>query len=507
MAPSPDPGSLLLVPDVGADRGLGHLQRSLALGEAWQRTGGTAVLLAPDSATDHDRNPSEISGSFPGGELAAVRARVASAGITVVASVPRDCDWIVLDGYDVGAVDQAWARAHARHVGLIDDHGAMGRHDADLVVDQNLGATAAPYGSEADRVLLGPRYALLREAFSTPRTSSRHPGTTAGGQEQGSEVEGRAELDLVVSLGGSPSEVAVDFVADTLALLDLPAAAVATVGPVGSPTTERGEPIRSLGHPADLAEAMASARVALSAAGSTAWELCATGTPAVLVAAADNQVPIGAALADARVVDHFGPVEHADPQEAADAVLALLHDDDLWRGRRDAGRRLVDGRGADRVVTAMRALDIPLRPAAIDDARQLWTWANDPDVRAMAFDGNPIAWTDHVRWLESRLEDDTSQIYVADDEEGGAWAQVRFDGVGDGDVITDVSIDPSHRGHGLAAPLLVAATQRLRGDCAGLRQVTAKVKDGNRASLRAFAGAGFRPVGDADGVRTLEWTP
>lgn len=490
MPSTPDPerglGHLVLRPDVTPGRGLGHLQRSLALGEAWQRAGGQAVLLVPPvSSGDPERGVTRLSGRTPSeGHRAAVTERAASAGIPAVDTIPGEADWMVLDGYDVAAADQEEARGMARRVGLIDDHGRMAAHVADLVVDQNLGASPDSYGPGVSRSLLGPGYALLREAFVVP-TGGASPN-----------------LDLLVTLGGSPSDEAVAFVAATLALLDLPADTVGTVGSLGTPVTKRGEVVASLGRPTDLATTLAAARAALSAAGSTAWEMCATGTPAVLVAVADNQEPVGEALADAGVADYLGPVHEADPQRAADAIDSLLSDSTRWEQRRAAGSRLVDGRGADRVVTAMRALDVDLRPATAEDARTLWEWANDPIVRASAFDSTPIAWDDHVAWLDARLADPGTSIHVAVDGDE-PWGQVRLDAVDGarGEAVVGVSVAADRRGQGLAGPLLAAAVTRALAERPDLHRVVAEVKADNAPSRRAFDRAAFVEV-DGTGDRT-----
>src|SRR4029077_17933071 len=54
----------------------------------------------------------------------------------------------------------------------------------------------------------------------------------------------------------------------------------------------------------NMAEAMAAADVAISAAGSTCWELCLLGLPALLVDVADNQSAL------ARELDRRGCAVH-----------------------------------------------------------------------------------------------------------------------------------------------------------------------------------------------------
>ena len=305
------------------------------------------------------------------------------------------------DGYDHGPETQLEADLAGERVLLIDDHGRMGVHGADLVVDQNLGTTPAHYPLTDARLLLGPTFALLREPF-------RHPVADADAPV------------LVVTMGGSPSAETAAFVAETLALVDLDPADVAVVGDTGvgdaaALRTKRGSGVHSLTGRHDLAGVLAGATVALSAAGSTAWELCCTGTAAVLVSVADNQEPVADALAAAGVARHLGRLADADPHEAAEALTARLDDPSAREEAVAIGRRLVDGHGADRVVTAMRAAGLQLRPACLDDGRLLFDWVNDPAVRASAFDEVPIDWETHERWFQRRLADPGTTIYLAVD--------------------------------------------------------------------------------------------
>jgi spore coat polysaccharide biosynthesis predicted glycosyltransferase SpsG len=100
---------------------------------------------------------------------------------------------------------------------------------------------------------------------------------------------------------------------------------------------------------------MASADLALTAAGSTCWELACLGVPALVVETADNQRWVAAVLAAAGAVERCGRWGDQDPSELAERVAALLADRVRLTAMGTAGRRLVDGRGADRVLKYCRA--------------------------------------------------------------------------------------------------------------------------------------------------------
>ncbi len=186
----------------------------------------------------------------------------------------------------------------------------------------------------------------------------------------------------------------------------------------------------------DMVPALAGVDLAVSAAGGTAWELCALGLPTVLAPVAANQRPvaeeldrIGAArwLRDgsAPAVRVPGAALAMPPVGwAVEAVRQLATDEAARAELARRARAVVDGRGAVRVATRLRADLLSLRRATRDDARLLWEWANDPGTRAQSFVQDAIPWDRHVAWLDERVSDPDVAIYLAADD-GGLVGQVR----------------------------------------------------------------------------------
>lgn len=303
------PPRLVLLVDGGPAAGWGHVGRCFALAQAWADEGGHATFACH-----------ELDGHW--------RARCDAEGFDVVA--PEDAayggaDWAVVDGYDLPPAELRSIEDSGIPVLQVDDHGLSRPVPARVIVDQNLGAEEATYATRgAAQLLLGPRYALLRRELRCPARTDR-------------SREGEARR-LLVSLGGSPTEAARETFEQTLA----------------DPRLARLEVIELAGRQ-DVAAAMAQADLALAASGSTSWELCATGVPAVLVAMAANQVPLARGLAAHGAALDGGPIEAVDASLLAALVANLAGDHARRQRMAAAGRDLVDGRGALRVVAAMRA--------------------------------------------------------------------------------------------------------------------------------------------------------
>lgn len=439
---------LHLVPDCRPEAGSGHLSRCLALGMAWRRQGGVVTAQVPGLSPLWADRYQQICTTGPSSE-----AR-----------------WTVLDSYQTTLRDQHQARGHGGVV-VIDDHGSLGAYDADLVVDQNIDDGVDHYATHrgTTNVAVGVHLAMLRPEFAAQRASQRSEPSTV--------------RRILVSLGGAPEATATRLfrtAEDTLAGL--------------------GYEMVRLDGEENVASRMRSTDIAVAACGTTAYELACVGVPSILIAVADNQRPVGSGLAAAGAARYLGPVDSLAPADLVDAVQRLAGDEPRRQGYRQQAMARVDGRGADRVVAQIRALEISLRPATVADARTLFEWVNDPVTRSNSFDPTPIAWDDHLRWLTQRVGSHVTYLYIAS-LDGHEFGQIRFD-ITQHEAVIDVSIAPDWRGSGLGAPLLVAGVTLLLGEVPEATAV-AWVKDDNVASHTSFDRAGF--VQDARRPGSLRW--
>ncbi len=432
--------------------GAGHLARCLALTQAWRDRRGEATLVShavPEPWAGWYREEG-VDVVEPGGAV--------------------DADVGLVDGYLLELADLG-LRGNGPRV-RIDDHGLSPRESVDLLLDQTAGADPDLYPN-AGLVLVGPRYVLLRRSLVAMAQTRASGGPEAG------RTDPDGPVNLLVVRGGAPTPEVEEFFDAVLSHLD-PA----------------GWRVRVLTGGQDPGEAMASADLALSAAGSTSWELSLLGVPAVLVAVAENQEPVGQGVGDAGAARYLGPHHRLDPAAVADALVELAADPgrcaDLARG----GRALVDGQGAARVATRVRSLLVRTRRAEDVDAERIHRWNGDPLVRAASFQPDPIPWEDHTRWFARRLADPATPIYVATDAAGGDLGVVRFDGRGD-DTIVSVALAAGRRGQGWGGAVIDAGFRAHGRDRPATNEVVAVVKAGNDASRRAFVDADFdlRPDG------------
>lgn len=325
-------GSLLLVrADANPHIGVGHVMRSLAIAQAWQDAGGKCVF-----AMAHDTLAPRLEGE--GMRVVHLGESPEDLASVVSGLEPRA---VVLDGYGFGVPHQEAAKHRGARTLLIDDGGATGSCVTDLLLDPNVAATAHPYDSRRKQkrnpeVLLGPRFALLRREFlaCAPRPrEERHVLVSFGGADpaalSGRAIEALEGLHVTLLIGAAnPSR-------DRL-----------------KRAAERAR-MRVLYDATNMPELMASATLAVVAAGSTCTELAFMGVPTLAAITAENQRMVVAGFESIGSLRSLGEANDLTAESMRRAVLHLLADAPQRAAMSKAGPAVIDGLGARRVVEAL----------------------------------------------------------------------------------------------------------------------------------------------------------
>lgn len=353
--------TLVIRADADTRIGTGHLMRCLALAQAWREHGGEAVFVtACDSPALKQRlrnegfNVVEIRGAHPD----PVDARTI---MNVLAAHPGA--WLVLDGYhfDSAYQRQVKERETGRRLLVIDDTAHLDRYYSDIVLNQNPHAHRLHYSrAPCTRLLLGTSYALLRREFWAWRGHRR-------------EVPAIAKKVLVTMGGSDPDNVTLKVI-QALVRIDIPdLEAVVVIGP-SNPHREALRraaesspfPVSLVENVENMPELMAWADMAVSAGGTTVWELLFLGVPTLALPIADNQREIMSILTEWGFVE--GPDQDPDGADVNCPIgikmqrLVLNDDRRTLLARR--GRQLVDGRGVLRVAEVLRGQAADNRVAA-----------------------------------------------------------------------------------------------------------------------------------------------
>ncbi len=491
--------NFLLRTDGNPAIGTGHVMRCLALAQALRDAGGSATFLSSTL-------PETLTARLKQEQCAVLSLGISAYGradVLETARCARDigADWLIVDGYSFDADYQAQAKAQGLNVLFIDDYGHAENYAADIVLNQNIYAREDMYKyvGASTSLMLGTRYALLRKEFWPWQTWM--PNTP----EQAKNI--------LVTLGGYDTHNAVAKVIDVLKNIREPIGVTVLVGRDDPRFPEVQESIRDSGVPFRLAsnvtnmpELMAESDVAISAGGTTCYELAFMQLPAMTVVLADNQRMLAQAMEDAGLSINLGTADDLEKATLIEYVTGLLMNKQQRSRRSAQGGKCVDGQGASRVCMRLTGDPLRLRPANDGDANLLWEWANDPAARASAFSTDPIPWEEHVAWFERKIRDPLCSIFIAIDVDEKPVGQTRFDLTETEEAEMDVSVAREARGKKFAAPLIDLSVRKFFAST-GVHRVSAHVREDNEYSIRSFERAGFlfRGVEKNNGIRALHY--
>lgn len=473
--------------DADASIGAGHFTRCLALAQAWRDRRGEVIFVTTCKRSELLNRLKEegigirhITAAYPD-------KRDLEETLTILSDYPLS--WVVLDGYHFGSSYQKKIRKTDHRTMCIDDTASLEQYHADVVLNQNIHAHDLQYNClPVTKLLFGTEFALLQRVFldyiawerEIPDVG-RHLLVTMGGADKDNITLKVLEalhkitddrLEVVIAVGAeNPHDEAIKSAVKRLKVR-----------------------VRLMHDVINMAELMAWADVAISAAGSTSWELAFMGLPSLLCVSADNQFPIANKLHAGGVAACLGWHEDLCVEKIATRLSHLMMDVDHRSDMSRRGRLLVDGGGVLRVIDAMRRVKIKLRDACEDDCEMILEWANEPAVRSASFSSEPIPWEAHLAWFQKKLTDTSAYFFIVLDEEDRPIGQVRFDVKADDTAHISASVHSKERcrGYGsLSIDLAVNAIFRKTS----VHTVHAYIKEGNHASLRAFGKASFKKQG------------
>lgn len=339
--------------DGGGKIGMGHVMRCLALAHACREAGFSSVLfftresdgvaareiakqgfvvkIIPDHASEKDeiaRLSDQSSGEF--GAL------------------------ILVDSYAIGPEYLRELRNHGLKTCAIDDL-ADRPFPVDLLINHNVGSEILLYETNPEtRLLLGPRYALVRTPFRNRAKAARnYPAIarraliTLGGSDpgdwtsfvlralQGIDDNRLGSMELLLILGPSYRGKAHASVANWK-------------GSIPKPRIET--------NCEEMDARMTWADLAVTASSSTCYESCCLRLPAITLTTEENQRHLETGFLARQCMLPLGWAPRLTEDKLRHAFLSLATNPALRQDLGERAGRLVDGEGARRVAHEILAL-------------------------------------------------------------------------------------------------------------------------------------------------------
>ena len=470
--------------DVTTDMGTGHLMRCRSLAQRLKVFGvSTEFLMA--------QCPEELRKTLIDEGFDFVRVNCAPGSVkdaNFTAKAASEADWIIVDGYHFDSSYQKALKSAGVRVLFIDDYLHCKGYTADIVLNQNMYANSKMYRDKAhhSKILTGPSYALLRAEFARKRPGDRRVP--------------RIAKNILVTLGGSDKD---NLTARVVRALDRSKFKNLEVRVVVGAINQNAEEIvricaeskkkmKVLVNIDNMAEMMGWADMAISAGGTTAYELAATTTPSAMLVSAENQRLNAAEFCKrgfAQVVQDPFRISDDELMECFDSIISSSE----MRKRMVAGLKgVVDGHGPERVLMNMEGSGIWMRRAEDEDSKMILKWANDDETRKMSYTTAKITWKTHAAWFDAKLRDPSCLLLIGMDRFDSPVGSARIESKGQCGTLS-VIIDSKYRGKGYG-PQMIAMACRMGANILGLKNLDAFVKKINKPSLRAFEKSGFKLI-------------
>lgn len=215
---------------------------------------------------------------------------------------------------------------------------------SDILINGNVFASTLEYktSNEDTIFLLGPKYALLREEF----------------QDLPDRDINEDVSNILVTMGGADPSNLIPKVLEAIHNIDNEGIHVDIV--IGPAVYNDGKILDSIKefeyeiclvfNTKKISKLMLRSDLAISAGGGTLYELAVTGTPAIVLLQADNQIPVAESMEEEGTIMNMGFGNRLKIDRLADSIEELINNSDKRSEMSKRGKELMDGLGAKRCV-------------------------------------------------------------------------------------------------------------------------------------------------------------
>lgn len=364
--------------DANSKIGMGHVMRCLSVADALIKRGEEVLFVTADDTpvpllikkgvpyrvlhTDYADMEAELPGLLCILQELTQRAELPEEVLSRMSSQRKDIA-ILVDSY---YVTEKYLAALKKRITTIymDDIYAFS-YPVDMLINYNIYGEEMGYEKDAafadTKLLLGANYVPLREEFSAGAGYVQSRKELSLGAANVTPAE---EGGILITTGGSDSfNLAGQLLMEAMKYDALKEKEYHVVSGSLNPhigelqaLAKKHENIHIHCNVTNMAELMAESEVALSAGGSTLYELCAMGVPVIAFSFAENQERLVQTFVK-RGIAQYGGNYRTDGNKMIQNTIAglqkLCGDEALKTEYRRKALQLVDGRGAERIAEAL----------------------------------------------------------------------------------------------------------------------------------------------------------
>ncbi|MBX0359453.1 UDP-2,4-diacetamido-2,4,6-trideoxy-beta-L-altropyranose hydrolase [Halobacillus sp. Nhm2S1] len=342
--------SLFIRADASHSIGEGHVMRCFAIAQSWMERGGKVTFVCKYLPLElEDRlnkegfrvsfiNPNSIGDTddaFQTGALAKANG----------------CRCLILDGYHFMSIYQEILKNQGLKIVVVDDYGYADFYWSDLILNKSLIAHTLSYSNKSDntKLLLGPKYNILRKEFLSYKNKEHVLNTNVN--------------EILVTFGGSdPDNVSSKILQYLDGSIQKQIKVKVVIGSGYRYMSELKEQKKRVNYNLEIvrnarnmAEIMYRSDVAISAGGTTLFELAYMGVPCLVVQIAANQKSAEIFGSTYGACIYAGDVKNIGKVFFLEKLKEVF-DMKRRKSMSNNGKLVVDGKGNERLMDEMANL-------------------------------------------------------------------------------------------------------------------------------------------------------
>ena len=332
--------------DSGQKIGYGHLIRCMALGDKLKKNWHVIFVTSNikgniTSIVKNNFQVIQLKTAY--GDLSKVIIKDdAIETVQTIKKFGNKNSFLIVDNYKLSQRWESIVKPYVKRLIVIDD--LMNRkHNCDLIIDQNLHTRMnSLYTKSIPKnctKLLGPYYAILRNQFITQRKYAK--------------IRSLPIKNILISFGGSDNE---NYTLHALASLkklnsDVNVNVVIGTANMNKKTIKnfckKNLNFNYFEQVENMAKLMKIADLCIGSSGTTTWERCCLGLPAIVAVASNDQKDIANAVSNNKCIINLGKIKKSDNVNYV-RLMKNLKNSELQNMSRNC-MKLVDGKGAARI--------------------------------------------------------------------------------------------------------------------------------------------------------------
>lgn len=331
--------------DGGKSIGMGHVIRTIVLASELRKRNQVVFLCKNDTSNKYDAGIQKIKNcDF---EVIEIEDKNIIENIIKIQN-EHNADILISDTYEVNEEYFNKLKPYFKLTGYIDDVNKC-YMNVDFIINQNINAKKLDYSKttkEGTSLFLGPQFCMLREEFKIACK----------------EKESKESVkDILLTLGGmddSNNTMKILIKLKTLRQRIHVVLGNAFNKSVINEVYRFSEEYKNI-YPyenANMSELMKKCDIAISACGSTIYELCAMNVPSIGIIVADNQIEVGRVMVEEGMLSDIFSINNFKEDEFVNSIIALIENKTLRDRIQEKQKSVVDVNGAFNLFNEIKKL-------------------------------------------------------------------------------------------------------------------------------------------------------